>query len=151
LLAEGSEPIEPPSPFGLLARSFTRHAAAVLLEDRQQEQWLRVSFLRDAGRWITVDQTVTSAAPRSFWTTDTGEVAWVHAKGTFDNHPAGIALQNLVILHKASVTALVIAGTRVPCSGTAGVTFVLSESLDRLELEAVVADKVVLIWDSPGG
>jgi hypothetical protein len=67
LLAEKSEPIEPPSPFGLLARSFTRHAAAVLLEERQLDQWLRVLYVRDAGRWIAVDQTVTSAAPRQFW------------------------------------------------------------------------------------
>jgi hypothetical protein len=149
LLAEKPESIEPPSPFGLLARSFTPHAAAVLLEDRRLNQWLRVLFFRDVGRWIAVDETVMPAAQRGFWSTESGEVAWLHAKGAFENHSAGINLKDLVILYKPAVTAFVIDGTRVACTGTAGVALVLSEIFEGREIGAVVADEIVPVFNPP--
>jgi hypothetical protein len=137
---------------GLLARASTPDVAAVLVENRQCQQWVRVYYQpTQAGGWRAVGQVVTAPAVDRFWSAPTGEPAWVHATGTLATgaDPTTVTAHDLVILYRPEVSALAVGEEQLELDGS-GIALIVRPTADRPPLAAVVAGKTVPVWYPPG-
>ena len=152
LLGADIEAVGLPQQLRLLARSSTPELAAVLVENQQCGQWIRVYYQpAGGGGWRAVGQIVTAAASDRFWSAPAGEPAWVHATGTLaiGADPANVIAHDLVILYRPGVSALAIGDERLELDGS-GVALIVRPTADRPPLAAVITGDLVPIWYPPG-
>jgi hypothetical protein len=152
LLGTEAGAVEFPTELRLLARASTPDVAAVLVENRQCHQWVRVYYQpTQGGGWRAVGQIVTAPASDRFWSAPTGQPAWVHATGTLaiGADPTTVTAHDLVILYRPEVSSLIVGGEQLELDGS-GIALIVRPTADKPSLAAVIAGQTVPIWSPPG-